>query len=79
MNIINKVDRVLSDNNFKIIYCNHKLNINNYIEIMDFSTNCIKIKFDDGICLVNGNNLCVCKMIDNEVLIEGDFVSVILS
>lgn len=79
MNIINKVDNLLSDKEFKIICFKNKVNINNYLEIIDFNSNTIKIKYQDGACIVNGNNLCVTKLLDNEILIEGTIISLNLS
>lgn len=79
MNIIKRVDRMLSDNGFKIIYYNNMLNINNFVEIIDFNSDNIKISYSDGICLINGSNLCVSKMLDGEVMIEGKIMTISLS
>ena len=79
MGIISKIDNFLSENKFKIVYCYNKIDINNYLEVLDFDSSCIKIKYDGGICFVNGNNLCIIRMLDNELLIEGNIISVILS
>lgn len=79
MDIRNKINKFLVDREFRIIYCNNIINIINYVEIMDFSSNCIKIKYDRGKCFINGINLCIVKMLDDEVLIEGKIDSIMLS
>ena len=79
MSIINKMDRFLSDRDFKIIYVNNILNINNYLEIIDFNSCEIKLKYKDGVCIISGNNLCVSRMVDNEILIDGCIKSITLS
>ena len=76
MKIFNKLDRYLNEYEYKIIYYNNKLNISNYIEILDFTPNVVKIKHKQGISLIKGNNLVVSKMLDNEVLIEGKIISI---
>ena len=79
MKIKDKIDRYLNDSDYKITYFNNQLNVNNYEEIIDFFCVLIKIKHNDGISIISGNNLTVSKMIDNEVLIEGKIDSIKLS
>ena len=79
MSIKNKINNYLMDNEFRMIYYNNFLNINNYLEILDFSSSIIKIKYIDGTIIINGNNLCISKMIDNELLINGVIKSISLS
>lgn len=71
MKIIDKLDRYLNDNDYKLILNNNKLNIVNYDEIIDFSLSNIKIKLKDKIISIDGKNLVINKMVDNEILITG--------
>lgn len=57
---------------FKVILKQNKLNIINYIELIDFNDYEIKIKYIDGILLINGNNLILKKILNEELLIEGN-------
>lgn len=57
---------------FKIILKQNKLNIINYVELIDFNDYEIKIKYINGILLVNGNNLILKKILNDELLIEGN-------
>lgn len=79
MKIFDNLDRYLSDLDYKITILNNKVNINNYEEIIDFNDKIIKIRHKNGVTIIKGNNLCVCKMIEEEVLIEGDITSISLS
>ena len=71
MNIFNKLDRYITDKEYKMIIKKEQINIINYIEIKDFSSTKIIIKTPDNIITVTGSNLVVSKMQDNEVLITG--------
>lgn len=71
MNIRNKINKYLNDNEYKITVINDKVNINNYIEILDFNTSIISVKHSKGITKINGKDLVVSKMIDNEILVTG--------
>ncbi len=71
MNIFNKLDRYITDKEYKMIIKKEQINIINYIEIKDFSSTKIIIKSPDNIITVTGSNLVVSKMQDNEVLITG--------
>ena len=71
MNIRNKINKYLNDNEYKITVINDKVNINNYIEILDFNTSIISVKHSKGITKIKGKDLVVSKMIDNEILVTG--------
>ena len=79
MKIFNNLDRYLSEEEYKITILDNKVNINNYIEIIDFNDKIIKIRHKNGVTIIKGENLCVCKMIEEEVLIEGNITSITLS
>ena len=71
MKIYDNLDRFLNDHNFKVIYFNNKINVNNYEEIVDFSPKQIDIKYKEGLFTITGSNLVITKMFDNEILITG--------
>lgn len=70
MSILN-LDRYLMDITYKIIIKDNTINIINYEEIKDFSSNKIVIKTKKNITTIIGKDLVVSKMQDNEVLITG--------
>ena len=71
MKLINKLDRYLENKNYEIIIKENKINIVNFKEIIDFSANNISLKCDNKIINIEGKNLIISKMIDDELLITG--------
>ena len=68
----NNLERYLMDTDFKVIIKDNYLNIINYKEIVDFSSNQIIIKTNKKIIKIIGDNLIVSKMQDSEALITGN-------
>lgn len=71
MKIINKLDRYLEDKNYEIIIKENKVNIINFKEIIDFSASKITLRCDNKIINIEGKNLIIGKMLDDELLITG--------
>ena len=76
MKLFNYLDRYITDDEFKVIIRNEDVNIINYIEVMDFSSKEISIKYDRGIMIIKGSELVVSKMMDDELLIKGNIKSI---
>ena len=71
MDIFNKLDRYLTDKDYKIIIKNNYLNIINYNEVKDFSNTRIIVSSSNSTTTITGENLVISKMQDNEILITG--------
>ena len=71
MKIFDRIDNYLSEKEYKIIVKENWINIINYDEIVDFSPSKISIKYGSRIISIDGHNLIISKMEDNEVLING--------
>lgn len=76
MKLINKLDRYLEDKTYKLILKNNKLDVINYNEIIDFTSHNISIKCSNKIINIEGRNLVVSKMLDDEILICGDIINI---
>ncbi len=72
MKIINIINNYLEDNEYKIIIKDKQINIINYDEIIDFTLNRISIKHKEKIITIEGNELYIIKMVEDEVLINGN-------
>jgi len=72
MKLIDRLDNYLCDKEYKIIIKKNKINIINFDEIIDFSLNKISIKYQEKVVNIEGNDLVITKMLDNEVLITGN-------
>lgn len=71
MKIFNKLENYLNEQEYKMVIRNNQINIVNYDEIVDFSSNKIIIKKMTNLIIIEGKNLTISKMLDNEVLISG--------
>lgn len=71
MKIMNRLDNYLYDREYRIIIKENYVNIVNYDEIVDFNLNKISVKYKSKLITIEGLNLTINKMIEDEVLITG--------
>ena len=74
--LVRVLDNYVNDKNFSIIYKNNRLDIINYSKILDFSDTKISINYLDDIYIINGTNLVISKMMEEELLITGNIESI---
>lgn len=72
MKLIRKIDDYINDRRYSIIYKNNTLNVINYSEIIDFSSKLISVRYEDKVYHIEGNNLVISRMMENEILITGE-------
>ena len=73
---IKDIRNQLLDLDFKMVLKHNEINIINYIELLDFNENIMKIKYSDGILKVEGKNLKLKKILNDELLIFGEIYKV---
>jgi len=71
------IDNYVNDREFSMIYKNNRLNIVNYTEIIDFSSNFISVRYIDNVYHIEGVNLVISRMMENEILITGDISNIV--
>ena len=76
MGLVDGIRSYVLESDTKIVIVNNKLNITNYIDIGHFDTNKIIVKLKNKDIVIKGDNLVVSKLLDNEILITGDFNSI---
>ena len=76
MRLISKLDRYLENKNYEIILKDNNINIINFSEIIDFSMNKISVRCDNKIINIEGKNLIISKMLDDELLITGEIFNI---
>ena len=76
MKIIRKINNYLEDKEYKIIIKDKQVNIINYDEIIDFTLNKISLRYKQKTIIIEGTELYITKMIEDEVLINGNIVNV---
>lgn len=72
MKLVDRLEDYLYDNEYKIIVKKNQVDIVNYDEIIDFSLNKISVKYRNKIFVIEGTNMVISKMLDNEILITGN-------
>lgn len=72
MELVNKFRTYLLEDEFKINISNGKVNIKNYDTIGQIDSNKMVIFYDKGTVTINGKNLSLIKMLDDELLISGN-------
>ena len=66
----------INDDDFKLLMINKKININNYTNILSMTDTRISLISKIGRIVIKGEDLIVKKLINNEVLIEGNISSI---
>lgn len=74
--MITNIKEYIMENEFCIHIFDNRINIVNYTDIYGFDNNNIIIKHKKGTVNIKGNNLSISKLLDNEILIIGNFNSV---
>ena len=72
MRIKQRLNNYLEDNQYRIIIKDKLINIINYDEIIDFTFDKIKVRHNNKIITIEGNELYIIKMTEDEVLINGN-------
>lgn len=73
---IKDIRNQLLDLDFKIVLKKNEINIINYIELVDFNETRVEVKYTDGILKVEGKNLKLKKILNEELLIYGEIYKV---
>ena len=73
MNTINGIRSYILENETKITIVGNKINITNYIDIGHFDSEKIIVKLNKKNITIKGNNLVVSKLMNDEILITGNF------
>ena len=69
--MIKKIVNYIQDNSFKINYVNNSVNVINYDKILELTDETITILKENNLIIINGNDLKLSKLLDNEILITG--------
>ena len=79
MKLIGKIENYLNDLDYKIIIRKNQINIINYDEIIDFSLSKISVRYKNKKFIIEGKELVITRMFDNEVLINGNISNIIIN
>ena len=68
MKIFNKLENYLNEQEYKMVIRDNQINIVNYDEIVDFSSNKIIVKNRANLNIIEGKNLTISKMLEIYVI-----------
>ena len=66
----------ISDTSFQMVYIKNYLNLINYTDIITMDLNRIVLKVNDERVIIKGNELVVKKLLESEMVISGDIISI---
>lgn len=73
MQMIHKFKDYLRNNEFEMNVYKDKIHIINYVSIGHFDSNKVVIKDDNRIIEIKGKNLVVSKLMNDEIMVKGNF------
>lgn len=76
LKILNEFRSYMLEEKFEFRFVDNKLDIINYKSINHFDSNKIIINHENGSIVVNGKNLIVSRLLNNEIMIKGNFNSI---
>ncbi len=74
--MVHKFRSYLLQENFEMNVYKDKIHIINYVSIGHFDSNKIIVNHDDGVVAIKGKNLVVSKLMNDELMIKGDFQNI---
>lgn len=71
--MIKKIINYIDSKQIQITINNNQINVINYVSILSFEDDYISLGGKDKTVVIKGNNLIITKLLNNELLIEGDY------
>lgn len=78
MRLLTRLDEYINENKYEIRIVDNIIDISNYTEIKEFSSNKIVIIYKSGKTVIEGTSLVIKVMLDNEIKITGNISNIIL-
>lgn len=76
MKIFERIENFIDNKDLEIHFIKNKLYITNYSEIFDFNNTRIVLKQKDSTININGKNLVITKLINEELMICGEISNI---
>ena len=70
------IKNILNNKNYEINLRDNYLHLINYINILDISSNKIRIMLNNNTIEIDGNNLLISALDENELLIKGNIIGI---
>ena len=72
--MLNRIKDYINDKEFRMTIFTDRIHIINYLQILSIEDERVVFLTNKGRIIIKGNNLCLNKLLDDEVLVSG-FVS----
>ncbi|MDO5003046.1 MAG: YabP/YqfC family sporulation protein [bacterium] len=72
--MLNRIKDYINDKEFRMTIFTDRIHIINYLQILSIEDERVAFLTNKGRIIIKGNNLCLNKLLDDEVLVSG-FVS----
>lgn len=76
MGLVSKFRTYLLEDEFSVNILNGRVNIKNYNTIGQIDSNKMVVFYEGGTVTINGRNLTLLKMLDDELLISGNISNI---
>lgn len=76
--MLRSLNRYIKNNDFSINIWDNYVHINNFQDIISLHDDCIVLSYIKGVIKVNGNNILIKKLLNNEILLCGDIKNIIM-
>ena len=76
MELLKTIRSYILEDEFKVIFIDNKLNVVNYDNIDHFDNNKIIIRYETNTIIIKGESLVVSKLLNKEILIEGNIANI---
>lgn len=77
--MLSRIKDYIRDDEFRLTIFSDRIYAINYLEILSLESDRISFKVDRGRIVIKGNNLILNKLLEGEVLISGDVLTVEVS
>lgn len=74
--MLNKIKDYINDNEFRMTIFIDRIHIINYLKILSLEDERVSFLTNKGRIIIKGKNLCLNKLLDDEVLVSGKTLNI---
>lgn len=74
--MLNKIKDYINDQEFRMTIFNDRIHIINYLKILSLEDERVSFLTTKGRVIIKGKNLCLNKLLDDEVLVSGKVLNI---
>ena len=74
--MLNRLNEYINDNEFRLTVFSDRVHVMNFLNIVSLEEERISFLTSKGRVIIKGKNLCLNKLLDDEVLISGTIMNI---